>query len=230
MRSASTSTRCPNTMPADHPVPEFPDPDFLEIAGRPTVRVERHYPHPIDKVWTAVTDPQHLGQWFPTPVEVDLRPGGAMRFTAFEGEAKAEHGATGRVDDVDAPRRLSFLWGDDRLTFDLTSHEGGTTFALTHSFDDRYGGPSSPRVGRYASAGCAACSPVSPSCRRAAASNGTRLSCTTFGLDAPEVTRTDSGWTLRIERQLTCPAEVAWNLWMGTDQVTGEQRSAPDVG
>ena len=106
------------------------------------MRVERHYPHPIDKVWTAVTDPEHLRQWFPSPVEVDLRPGGAMRFTAFEGDAEDESGATGTVDEVEAPRRLSFRWGDDHLTFDLTSEDGGTTFALTHSFDDRYGGPS----------------------------------------------------------------------------------------
>ena len=57
---------------------------FLTLDGRPTVRVERRYPHPIDKVWRAVTTPEHLGQWFPSPVELDLRPGGAMRFGAFE--------------------------------------------------------------------------------------------------------------------------------------------------
>ena len=27
---------------------------FLTLDGRPTVRVERRYPHPIDKVWRAV--------------------------------------------------------------------------------------------------------------------------------------------------------------------------------
>ena len=30
---------------------------FLTLDGRPTVRVERSYPHPIDKVWRAVTSP-----------------------------------------------------------------------------------------------------------------------------------------------------------------------------
>jgi len=45
---------------------------FLTIEGRPTVRVEREYPHPIEKVWQAVTVPEHLGQWFPSPVEIDL--------------------------------------------------------------------------------------------------------------------------------------------------------------
>lgn len=35
---------------------------FLTLEGRPTVRVERTYPHPIEKVWRAVTTPEHLGQ------------------------------------------------------------------------------------------------------------------------------------------------------------------------
>ena len=35
---------------------------------------------------------------------------------------------------------------------------------------------------------------------------------------------------MRVERQLTCPAEVAWDLWFGKDRDTGEQRAAPGVG
>ena len=65
---------------------------FFLHDGRPTVRVERAYPHPIETVWRAVTTPEHLGAWFPSPVELDLRPGGKMRFAAFEGAA----GAAGR--------------------------------------------------------------------------------------------------------------------------------------
>ena len=149
-----------------------------------------------------------------------------MRFTAFEDES----GATGTVDEVEAPRRLSFRWGDDHLTFDLTSEEGGTTFALTHSFDDRYGGPSFATGWEVCLGGLRsvlAGEPLPPPDRGIERHEALVHE---FGLDAPEVTRTDGGWTVRIERQLTCPAEVAWNLWMGTDQVTGEQRSAPDVG
>ena len=51
-----------------------------------------------------------------------------------------------------------------------------------------------------------------------------------FGLDRPEVTEADGRWTVRVERQLTCPAEVAWDLWFGKDRDTGEQRVAPAVG
>src|SRR3954467_5062372 len=108
---------------------------FLTLDGRPTVRVEREYPHPIDKVWRAVTTPEHLGRWFPSPVEIDLPPGGAIHFSAFEGQPAA----AGTVEVVDAPRRMTFTWGTDRLTFELTPDGDGTTFTLIHSFDDRFG-------------------------------------------------------------------------------------------
>jgi hypothetical protein len=51
-----------------------------------------------------------------------------------------------------------------------------------------------------------------------------------FGLDRPEITEQAGRWTIRVERQLTCPADVAWDLWFGQDRDTGEQRVAPAVG
>ena len=100
----------------------MPDETTFSRRTRPTVRVERRYPHPIEKVWLAVTTSEHLGAWFPSPVEIDLRPGGAMRFSAFEGD----DGATGSVEEVDAPRRLTFTWGTDRMTFELEPDGDGT--------------------------------------------------------------------------------------------------------
>ena len=199
---------------------------FLTLEGRPTVRVERRYPHPIEKVWRAVTTPQHLGQWFPSSVEVDLRSGGAMRFGAFDGDA----GAAGTVEVVDAPRCLTFTWGTDRLTFELTPDGDGTTFALTHSFDDRYGAASFATGWGVCLAGlrCVLAGEPAPPPDRGVARHEELVR--EFGLDQPEVTETDGRWTVRVERQLTCPVEVAWNLWFGKDRDTGEQRSAPAVG
>jgi uncharacterized protein YndB with AHSA1/START domain len=199
---------------------------FLTLEGRPTVRVERRYPHPIEKVWQAVTKPEHLGQWFPSPVEVDLQPGGAMRFSAFEGE----QGATGIVEAVEEPRRLTFTWGTDRLTFELVPDGDGTLFALTHSFDDRYGAPSFAtgwEVCLGALRSVLAGEPL-PRPDRAIARHEALVH--EFGLDQPEVTESDGRWSVRVERQLTCPADVAWDLWFGKDRDTGAQRVAPAVG
>jgi uncharacterized protein YndB with AHSA1/START domain len=199
---------------------------FFVHDGRPTVRVERAYPHPIDKVWRAVTAPDHLGAWFPSPVEVDLRPGGAMRFAAFEGDP----GATGTVEAVDAPRLLRFTWGADRLTFELAPDGDGTRFALVHSFDDRYGAASFAAGWDLCLAGLRsvlAGEPVPPPDRGIARHEELVRE---FGLDRPEVSESGGRWRVRVERQLTCPAAVAWDLWFGKDRDTGEQRTAPAVG
>lgn len=198
---------------------------FLTLDGRPTVRVEREYPHPVEKVWRAVTTSEHLKQWFPSAVDVDLRPGGQMRFSELDGSA-----ATGTVEAVEPPRRLTFTWGSDRLAFELTPNTEGTTFALTHSFDDRYGAPS------FAT-GWGACllglrsvlagEPVPPPDRGIARHEELVHE---FGLDRPEVSESDGRWTVRAERQLTCPSGVAWDLWFGKDLDTGVQREAPGVG
>jgi uncharacterized protein YndB with AHSA1/START domain len=199
---------------------------FLTLAGRPTVRVERTYAHPIEKVWRAVTTPEHLARWFPSPVEVDLRPGGSMRFGAFSGGS----GATGAIEEVDAPRHLMFTWGPDRLTFELTSDGDSTTFTLIHSFDDRYGAASFATGWELCLTGLRsvlAGDPLPPPDRGIARHEELVHE---FVLDQPEVTETDGRWTVRVERQLTCPANVAWDLWFGKDRDTGEQRSAPAVG
>jgi uncharacterized protein YndB with AHSA1/START domain len=204
----------------------MPADQFLTLDGRPTVRVERRYPHPIDKVWRAVTTPEHLGQWFPSPVEVDLRPGGAMRFGAFNETA----GATGTVVAVEPPRRLTFMWGAQRLTFELTPDADGTTFSLTHSFDDRYGAASFATGWELCLTGLRSvlAGELPPPPDRGIARHEELVH--EFGLDEPEVTEVGGRWIVRVERQLTCPAEVAWDLWFGKDRDTGEQRSAPGVG
>jgi uncharacterized protein YndB with AHSA1/START domain len=199
---------------------------FQTLDGRPTVRVERRYPHPIETVWRAVTTPEHLAQWFPSPVEFDLLSGATMRF----GPLDAEPGTTGAVEAVEPPRRLTFTWGSDRLAFELEPDGGGTKFALTHTFDDRSGAASFATGWELCLAGLRsvlAGEPVPPPDRGIARHEELVRD---FGLDQPTVTESEGRWTVRVERQLTCPAEIAWDLWFGKDRDTGEQRSAPAVG
>ena len=174
---------------------------FLTLDGRPTVRVERTYPHPIEKVWRAVTTPSISPSGSRARSSIDLRPGGPMRFDAFAGDA----GAVGVVEVVDAPRRLIFTWGTDRLTFELTPDGDGTTFSLVHSFDDRYGAASFATGWELCLTGLRsvlAGDPLPPPERGVARHEELVHE---FGLDRPEVTETDGRWTVRVERQLTCP-------------------------
>ncbi|MER5209812.1 SRPBCC family protein [Streptomyces sp. NPDC002838] len=97
--------------------------------GRPAVRFSRTYDHPVERVWRFVTDADELAQWFPSRAEIELRPGGAIKFS---GDPNLED-TTARVIAVEVPRHLSFEWGGDELHFDLEAlDDKRTRFTLTN--------------------------------------------------------------------------------------------------
>ena len=107
---------------------------YETIAGRPAVRFERRYPHPVDRVWRAVTEPAELAHWFPATVEVDLREGGAMSFAFPAGEMEPMEG---RVTELDPPRRFGFLWGEEELRIELEPDGDGCRLRFTHLLSSR---------------------------------------------------------------------------------------------
>jgi hypothetical protein len=118
------------------------------------------------------------------------------------------------------------------MAFDLAPSADGaaTTFTLTHVLGDRYGAASVATGWEQCLAGLRsvlADEPV-PAFERGIDRHEELVGA--FGLDEPVVTEAGDAWTVRWERQLTCPAEVAWDLWFGTDLETGQQRGAPGVG
>jgi uncharacterized protein YndB with AHSA1/START domain len=98
------------------------------------VRFERLYPHSIDRVWTAVSTPEGLANWFPARVEIDLRVGGDVRFS---GDPFAED-REGKVLVCDPPRQLWFTWSASELHFDLEAvGEGTCRFSLVELLSER---------------------------------------------------------------------------------------------
>ena len=94
---------------------------FTEIDGRAAVRFIRTYQHPVERVWAAVTTPDGLCHWFPSQVEIDLRPGGDV---IFLGDPHTED-RRGRVLACEPPYYLALTWGDDELRFQLEAIGGG---------------------------------------------------------------------------------------------------------
>lgn len=88
---------------------------FIEFEGRPAVRFERTYNHPVERVWAAITDPDELAHWFPSSVELEPRAGGTITFSGDPHSAPQ----TGVVLAFDPPRRLAYTWGGDELHFEL---------------------------------------------------------------------------------------------------------------
>jgi uncharacterized protein YndB with AHSA1/START domain len=107
---------------------------YLEINGRPAVRFVRTYPHPIERVWSAVTEPAELKAWFPSAVDVELRAGGVI---TFSGDPNIDD-MPGTVLAVDAPRHFAFSWGEDELRFDLEPvDDGSCRLTLTNVLAER---------------------------------------------------------------------------------------------
>jgi uncharacterized protein YndB with AHSA1/START domain len=59
----------------------------------------------LDRVWPALTDAAQVAQWFGDTAEVDLRVGGAVRFTWAPGEVSA-----GVVTTVEPMRTFAYRW------------------------------------------------------------------------------------------------------------------------
>lgn len=93
-------------------------------------------PFPLQEVWQAVTDPEAISEWFGARVRFELRVGGRASFEGDDGER-----LEGRVEVVDAPRRLAFLWwpadaaerAANFVEFVLEEVDGGTDVTVVET-------------------------------------------------------------------------------------------------
>jgi uncharacterized protein YndB with AHSA1/START domain len=69
--------------------------------GKGAVRIQDRYDTSIDDLWSALTDPGRLADWY-GQVEGDLHPGGQFRLHVEDADADA----TGHVEACQPPRRL----------------------------------------------------------------------------------------------------------------------------
>lgn len=92
---------------------------YIEYEGRPAVRFQRSYPHPVSRLWAAITEPGELSHWFPARVSMQPRTGGAIEFT---GDPHIKP-TTGKILVFEPQHRLAYTWGADELHFELESHD-----------------------------------------------------------------------------------------------------------
>ncbi|MFL5819893.1 MAG: SRPBCC domain-containing protein [Solirubrobacteraceae bacterium] len=91
---------------------------------------------PVEVVWAVITVPEHLNGWFGDVAELELRPGGRLRFRWEE----YDNTAHGRVERVEPPRLFSFRWirgsgtevrQDDSTLVEFRLREEGDSTRLT---------------------------------------------------------------------------------------------------
>ncbi|HWC86155.1 MAG TPA: SRPBCC family protein [Solirubrobacteraceae bacterium] len=102
--------------------------------GRWQLRFTRTLRHPVDRVWRAITEPEHLARWFPTTIEGDRYAGAPLRFSfprhewpSFEGE----------MITYDPPSVVELRWGPDILRLELRPVAEGTELTLLDALEER---------------------------------------------------------------------------------------------
>jgi uncharacterized protein YndB with AHSA1/START domain len=101
-----------------------------------SLRFTRQLPHRPEKVWRALTEPQHLGKWFPTDIEGDRSAGAKLRFVFREGEGPT---MDGEMLAFDPPKVLEMRWGEELLRFELRpdgDRGERTVLEFTNVFDE----------------------------------------------------------------------------------------------
>jgi uncharacterized protein YndB with AHSA1/START domain len=76
--------------------------------GTHVLRWERRIPHPVPRVWRAVTEPAELAAWL-ADADVDLRPGGRVQLRWLNSGDNGEQAvATGTVVRVQEPHLVEY--------------------------------------------------------------------------------------------------------------------------
>jgi len=98
-----------------------------QVGDRWQLHFTRRLPHPPEKVWRALTEPEHLKEWFPNDIEGERKEGATLRHVFRNDEAPVMQGEMLRFDP---PALLEFSWGDDLLRFELRADDDGKTTVL----------------------------------------------------------------------------------------------------
>jgi uncharacterized protein YndB with AHSA1/START domain len=102
-----------------------------------TLVLARELRHPPAKVWTAITDPEHLHEWAPFDSDRNLGAvGTAMLTTAGAPKPLVSETTVKRADE---PKLLEFNWGGFDIRFELEPlASGGTRLTIWHNIDRRF--------------------------------------------------------------------------------------------
>ena len=99
-----------------------------------TLILVRELNHPRERVWEALTDPQHLREWSPFDVDGNLGQAGATVQLSVANAPRLMVSET-TVTRADRPSVLEYNWGDKNLRWELEPLGDGTRLTLWHNID-----------------------------------------------------------------------------------------------
>jgi uncharacterized protein YndB with AHSA1/START domain len=109
--------------------------------------ITRLVKHDRAKVFSALTDPAKMANWFfgmdtdHAKVTVDLRPGGKYVIEMFDG-TREKHVPHGTYLEIVPPAKLVFTWSSEgfvtntKVTIELFEREEGTELVRTHELPE----------------------------------------------------------------------------------------------
>lgn len=113
-------------------------PGELVIDGdRATLRFERWLPHPVETVWTAITDPSERARWM-GPTTIEPRQGGHIDMVPADPPAPVDaKRMTGRITVWDPPHVFEHEWNQrivepGVVRYELHPENDGTRLLLIH--------------------------------------------------------------------------------------------------
>ncbi|HLY80134.1 MAG TPA: SRPBCC domain-containing protein [Caulobacteraceae bacterium] len=100
------------------------DAELARFVDRHTMEYVHTYPHPIERVWRAIIEPEEFGVWF-IKGRLDPRVGGRFWF--------GDDGFQGAVAAIEPPRLLRLADDkNDTFQYELTEVPGGTRMSFIH--------------------------------------------------------------------------------------------------
>ncbi|MEV7229521.1 SRPBCC family protein [Polymorphospora sp. NPDC051019] len=108
---------------------------LAEVAGRWVLTMTRALPHPVDRVWPKLTEPDQLRTWSPVGPDRPLDSVGP----ATSRETPQDDPEDAEVLVCDPPRELVHRWGSHLLRWTLAPTPDGSLLTLEHTFDEHPG-------------------------------------------------------------------------------------------
>ncbi|NTX35810.1 SRPBCC family protein [Myxococcus sp. CA033] len=98
-----------------------------------TLVVVRDLSHPPEKVWRAITQPEHLREWAPFDSDRNLGSVGTAKLSTVG--APKQMVAETQIKRADEPRLLEYSWGGQDLRWELEPQGAGTRLTLWHNIN-----------------------------------------------------------------------------------------------
>lgn len=104
-----------------------------------TLTFERRFRHPVQLVWDALTEPEHLARWYMTRARLEAREGGTLEYWS----GPSQYHVTGKILAWQPPRVFEHEWNVEPrkelpkgersiVRWELTPDGDGTILRITH--------------------------------------------------------------------------------------------------